>query len=179
MSNNNNSLQHAKWKYVKREWKNGRWQYTYDSKTERTDKAYKFHKEQLPKLANYQNQYSRNMPGNSTDDNAGKSFMTNRNRMSISQINAAKKAGAAVKVAQKEKDKQVQRQHALKLKSNERDNSSSRNIPSKNSMPVNSSNKTTKKQIRKGIRRAKVKTLKREAKKYISRAQSWLNGLFD
>lgn len=39
--------------------------------------------------------------------------------------------------------------------------------------------KLTKKQISQGIRRAKIKTLKRDAAQAISRAQDWMKKLFD
>lgn len=171
----NDELQHGPFKYVKREWKNGRWQYFYDTDAKKRDKAYKSNKGTLEAYQKHGNKYSRNMPGSSaTEANTGKGMT----RLQRAQA-MAKGTGNY-----KEWDK-ITKQHARKLENRETlrgtgvSKDVSRNIPENDRYTSKSVKKTTKKQIRKGIRRAKVKTLKREAKKAIARAQTWLEGLFD
>ena len=180
----NDELQHGPFKYVKREWKNGRWQYFYDTDAKKRDKAYKSNKGTLEAYQKHGNKYSRNMPGSSaTEANTGKGMT------SLQRAQAMAKGTGNYTQWNK-----ITRQHASELNARNKlrdtgfSKDVSRNIPGnesadggafKKSKPSANPKKTTKKQIRKGIRRAKVKALKREAKEAIARAQTWLEGLFE
>jgi hypothetical protein len=121
------------------------------------------------------------MPGGSTDSGKG-DFSTNKNRMTLPQITAAKKAGAAVRDAkakqQAEKDAQTLRKHAYTLKYKQRENAVSRNIPTQNNS-TKPTNTLSKKDIKQAVFKSKVNVLKREAKEAIDRAKKWLDDLFD
>ncbi len=181
-----NVLMHRKkFKYIKREFKNGRWVYDYPDNINsvKNQRLIKSNKQTIEAYAKYGNKHSRNMPGSSASEaNTGKGMT----RLQRAQA-MAKGTGNT-----KEWDK-ITEQHARYLRKNETGHEHNLKGSSKNTKPYQefrekfgedrwtlmTPKKTTKKQIRKGIRRAKVKTLKREAKKAINRAKSWIGGLFD
>lgn len=78
--------------------------------------------------------------------------------------------------ASKEDQKQYREQYTITWHENQLRGSNSRTHGEGKEKPVQ---QTTKKQIRQGIRRAKIKTLKRDAAQAISRAQDWVKKLFD
>lgn len=226
------TLMHSDFKYIKREWVNGKWRYYYNTdkaeinsglkrggkgdqvkavqtvlkktgydlgksgvdgiignKTESAVKRFQKNNrlketgvvddptlaamERVSKAA-VSNKYSRNMPGSSASEpNTGKG-------MSELQRSKAKYMAKAHKDFVRNNGKVSNfsstnyRDVATKeWHKNQLDGSNSRTTAHKEAV------KTTKKQIRRGIRRAKVKTIIRKGKKAIARAQSWLNSQFD
>ena len=179
-----------KFAYIKREWKNGRWQYTYpdDIKAKKNvltgqvkSKGYG----SLDTQKHAMKQIERDVERNSSSRNIPSSEPSSGKQMSKLQVERAKS-----KAAQYRQEKIDS--HARALESGERQSrlkNNSRNIPAEKSFaeklqesnpnfkPV--VNQTTKKQIRQGIRKAKIKTLKREAAAAIKRAQDWIKDLFD
>lgn len=182
----NNELRH--FKYVDKYKKNGKWIYVYPGENA-TKNAFgrvrggtggsltahqRLNREATNQVA--KNSPSRNIPG--AQSSGGK-------KMSAEQVARAKNKAAQYR--QEKIDSHARALEAEERRSRLRNNS--RNIPAEKSFneKLQESNpnfktytkKTSKKQIRQGIRKAKVKKLKSSAAKSISRAQSWLNGLFD
>lgn len=185
----NNELKH--YKYIDRYKKNGEWIYVYPGEKAKKNAFGRIHggtggslqaHQRLNREATNQvakNTPSRNIPG------ANDQTATSGKKMTKGQVERAKS-----KAAQYRQEKIDS--HARALESGERQSrlkNNSRNIPAEKSFaeklqesnpnfkPV--VNQTTKKQIRQGIRRAKIKTLKREAAAAIKRAQDWIKDLFD
>lgn len=184
----NNELKH--WKYIDRYKKNGEWIYVYPGekatknafgRTRGGTNSLEAHKRLNREATNQvvKNSPSRNIPGaNDQSATTGKK-MTEQQRMS------ARKHSPSY-------NQELVDSHARALESAERQSrlkNNSRNIPAEKSFneKLQESNpnfksvtkQTTQKQIRQGIRRAKIKTLKREASAAIKRAQDWIKDLFD
>ena len=174
---NNHDLQHGNFKYIRRVWKDGKWNYTY-----KDDKTFKSNKGTIEAYQKHGNKHSRNMPGSSaTESNTG------------TQMTRLQRAQAMAKGTGNYREwNKITTDHAVKLRKNNNDNTHSRNtnggdyrsqtsidLAKFKGSDMKTVKQTTKKQIRQGIRKAKVKTLKREAAKAIKRAQDWLKDLLD
>lgn len=184
----NNELKH--WKYIDRYKKNGEWIYVYPGEkatknafgrvrggTNSLEAHKRLNREATNQVA--KNTPSRNIPGANDQSATPGKKMTEQQR-----ISARKHAPSY--------NQEMVDSHARALEAAERKsrlNNYSRNIPAEKSFneKLQESNpnfktvvkQTTKKQIRQGIRRAKIKTLKRELSEAISRAQDWIKDLFD
>lgn len=184
----NNELKH--WKYIDRYKKNGEWIYVYPGEkatknafgrvrggTNSLEAHKRLNREATNQVA--KNTPSRNVPG------ANDQTSTSGKQMSAEQVARAKN-----KAAQYRQEKIDS--HARALEAGERRSRQmgySRNIPAEKSFneKLQESNpnfksvtkQTTQKQIRQGIRRAKIKTLQRDAAKAIERAKKWFEDLFD
>lgn len=183
-----------KFAYIKREWKNGRWQYTYpdDIKAKRNVLTGKLKSKGYDSLDTHKHamkQIERDVEKNSSSRNIPGKEPSGGKQLSGDQLAAARRAGR--QATQSKRDALVE-SHARSLEAEERRSrlkNNSRNIPAEKSFDekLQESNpnfrsvtkQTTKKQIRQGIRRAKVKTLKQNAAKAINRAKSYLADLFD
>lgn len=188
----NNELRH--FKYVDKYKKNGKWIYVYPGENATknafgqvrggTGGSLQAH-QRLNREAT--NQVAKNTPSRNVPGANDQSALKPGNKMSKAAVNSAKTAAAQYR--QEKIDS-----HARALEYGHREalaKGYSKNIApykdraesaneSRGLMPQkNLVNQTTKKQIRQGIRKAKIKTLKRDAAQAISRAQDWLKKLFD
>lgn len=183
----NNELRH--FKYVDKYKKNGKWIYVYPGENA-TKNAFgrvrggtggslqahqRLNREATNQVA--KNSPSRNIPGAQTS--GGK-------KMSKEQVEKAKTHATRMKKMAKQygqsdaasmykndpsiKSVDTRAFHEKKLREANRETQYSNKTKAV---------QTSKKQIRQGIRRAKIKTLKRDAAKAISRAKSWFEDLFD
>lgn len=184
----NNELKH--WKYIDRYKKNGEWIYVYPGEkakknvfgrirggTNSLQAHQRLNREATNQVA--KNTPSRNIPGANDQSAVAGKKMTEQQRMS------ARKHAPSY-------NQELVDSHARALEAGERRSRQmgySRNIPAEKSFneKLQESNpnfktvtkQTTQKQIKQGIRRAKIKTLKRDAAEAIDRAKKWFEDLFD
>lgn len=187
-----------KFAYIKREWKNGRWQYTYpdDIKAKKNvltgqvkSKGYG----SLDTQKHAMKQIERDVERNSSSRNIPSSETSSGKQMSKLQVEKAKMHGKAVKIMSaiygQKKAAQFYDSHGSLGKNIAKSIASenfhidklrevNRDKPSYETPANETVKQTTKKQIRQGIRKAKIKTLKREAAAAIKRAQDWIKDLF-
>lgn len=197
-----------KFAYIKREWKNGRWQYTYpdDIKAKKNVLTGQVKSKGYGSLDTHKHamkQIERDVERNSSSRNIPSSETSSGKQMSKLQQDKAKYMAEYLKETSAYGNSGIQKKtnvetgnrnwHKQQLKKAETANEHNASGSSKNTREYQEFQKkfgedrqtlmtpvkTTKKQIRQGIRKAKIKTLKREASKAISRAQDWLKDLFD
>lgn len=202
----NNELKH--WKYIDRYKKNGEWIYVYPGEkatknafgrvrggTNSLEAHKRLNREATNQVA--KNTPSRNVPG------ANDQTSTSGKQMSKLQQDKAKYMANYLKETSAYGNSGLQKKanvetgtlnwHKQQLKNAQTANEHNKSGSSKNTReyqdfqekfgadrqtlmkPV----KTTQKQIRQGIRRAKIKTLQREASEAINKAKKWIDDLFN
>lgn len=178
----NNELRH--FKYVEKYKKNGKWIYVYPGEkatknafgrvrggTNSLEAHQRLNREATNQVA--KNTPSRNVPGaNDQTSTSGKQMSKLQQDKAKYMAYHNKKMSGASKEDQKAYREQLnQTWHKNQLRG-----SNSTSSGEGKEKPVQ---QTSKQQIRQGIRRAKINTLKRDAAQAINRAQEWMKKLFD
>lgn len=186
----NNELKH--WKYIDRYKKNGEWIYVYPGekatknafgRTRGGTNSLEAHKRLNREATNQvaKNTPSRNVPGanDQTSTSGGKQMSKEQvekakmhaNRMKkIANQYGQSKGASMYKNDPSIKSLDTRAFHEKKLREANRETQYTNKTAAV---------QTSKEQIRQGIRRAKIKTLKRDAAKAIERAKKWFEDLFD